>query len=439
MAEQLGFLTGSVSAVILSAPFGALIPLLFFVPRKKEDDAKQKPSETDKEEEKASKDRKKDRDKKGQRPSSRKTATRQGERAPARDVDVHLNRKYPVAAGDHGPFLQDASSAEDDLQKPSADSICSATRRSAGQLADTSPLRLRTHGLYDQLLRYVLSPQEPDRCGCPRLCPEKPGRLLFMHWGEKASSSRKTGSRCRSSFVITHSGDAKSARFFPTGRCSAIGFSCCGASADHPGCDSSYYHVRQLGARDNKWDTAALDLVRPRRLHGGAREVFALDCEMRFTIRGFEVARASVVDSNGATVYDAYARPESPVVGYSAAFSVITAAHLRNVNTTLQGVQAALPVLVGHGLENDLRVLRLVHDSVVDMTVVFPHHRGLPCRRSLDNDYVNRGVPNGPLGHDSVEDVKACMKLMLWKAAHDQELRDRLSWWPGGRYRQPSE
>ncbi|XP_077554335.1 exonuclease GOR-like [Haemaphysalis longicornis] len=271
-----------------------------------------------------------------------------------------------------------------------------------------------------------------------------------MQVGENAYSSRKTCSRCRASFVITQSGEyyANSACFFHTGRCSAIGFSCCGAPANHPGCNSSYYHVCPLGARD-KWDTAALAFVCSRRRHGVTREVFALDCEMCFTIRGFEVARVSVVDCNGTTVYDSYVRPGSPVLDYNTAFSGITAAHLRNVHTTLQDVQAALlrlfnasTVLVGHGLENDLRVLRMVHGTVVDTAVVFPHHRGLPYRRSLRSlvgDYLNRGVPDGPLGHDSVEDAKACMELMLWKAAQDQEQRDGLSRWAGGRQRQPSE
>ncbi|KAH9360565.1 hypothetical protein HPB48_012948 [Haemaphysalis longicornis] len=449
MADEYGFLTGSVSVVILSSLLGALILLLFFVPRKKEGDGKQTPSETGKKEETAPKNQQEDRYMKGQHPSSRGAATLQGDRAPARDVHDHRNKKYLVAPGD-GLFLQYASSAEDELQKPSTDAICSATRRSAGQLADTSPLPLRTPDLYDRLLRYVLSPQERECCGYPRLCPDKPGLVLFMQGGEEAYSSRKTCSRCRASFVITHSGEyyANSACFFHTGRGSAIGFSCCGAPADHPGCNSSYYHVCPLGAR-GKWDTAALAFVCSRRRHGGAREVFALDCEMCFTIRGFEVARVSVVDCNGTTLYDSYVKPGSPVLDYNTAFSGITAAHLRNVHTTLQDVQAALlrlinasTVLVGHGLENDLRVLRMVHDRVVDTAVVFPHHWGLPYRRSLRSlvgEYLNRVVPNGPLGHDSVEDAKACMELMVWKAARDQEVRDRLSRWPGGRQRQPSE
>ncbi|XP_077544780.1 putative exonuclease GOR [Haemaphysalis longicornis] len=303
--------------------------------------------------------------------------------------------------------------------------------------------------LYNLLLPYVLTPQELFHCGYPRLCPENPGRVVCVE-GDAIYSSRKTCSRCRASFVITRSGDyyAKSACFFHTGRCSAIGFSCCGAPADHPGCNSSYYHVCPLGARD-KWDTAELAFVRTRRRNGGAREVFALDCEMCFTIRGFEVARVSVVDCDGATVYDSYVRPGSRVLDYNTPFSGITADHLRNVRTTLQDVQAVLfrllntsTVLVGHGLENDLRVLRLVHDTVVDTSIAFPHYRGLPYRRSLRSlvaAYLNRGVPNGPLGHDSVEDAKACMELMLWKASRDQEMRNRLRGGAEGYPTQPSQ
>ncbi|KAH9379275.1 hypothetical protein HPB48_017348 [Haemaphysalis longicornis] len=373
-----------------------------------------------------------------QHPSSHETATRQEERANAQDVDIYRNRKYPVAAGD-GVFLQYTSSAEDDLQKPSTGAICSATRRSAGQVADTSPLRHRTHYLYNQLLRYVLSPQELDRCGYPRLCPEKPGHVLFMQGGEKAYSSRKMCSRCLPSFPITHSGEyyAKSACCFHTGRCSAVGFSCRGASAGHPGCNSSYPHDCPLGAR-GKWETAALAFV---------CSLFALDCEISFALRGFKVARVSVIDYNGTTLDDSNVRPGSPVHDYNTAFSGIAAAHLRHAHITLQNIQVALlrlynasTVLVGHGLDNDLSGLRLVQDRVVDRAVVFPHHRGLPYEwslLSLVGDFLNNGVPNGPLGHDSVEDAKACKVPILGKAALDQELLARLSWWAGRWQRHP--
>lgn len=40
-------------------------------------------------------------------------------------------------------------------------------------------------------------------------------------------------------------------------------------------------------------------------------------------------------------------------------------------------------VLVGHGLENDLKALRMIHPRVIDTIALFPHAQGYPYRRSL--------------------------------------------------------
>ncbi|XP_077545567.1 putative exonuclease GOR [Haemaphysalis longicornis] len=433
MADQLVFFTGCSSVVIFYTFLGALVLLVFFKNNKKGGTAKTRPSTTSREREEVTNNLEKQRDIKDRRLCPLQADTLQRHDGSIQGMYANGNTKYQVSIAD--------------MQR--AWSIRSATSSNADPEKGTWHILPHTQDLYDLLLRYVLTPQELFRCGYPRLCPKNPGRVVCVE-GDAIYSSRKTCSRCRASFVITRSGDyyANSACFFHTGRCSAIGFSCCGAPADHLGCNSSYYHVCPFGARD-KWDTAALAFVRTRRRNDGARGVFALDCEMCFTIRGFEVARVSVVDYDGATVYDSYVRPGSRVLDYNTPFSGITAEHLRNVRTTLQDVQAVLfrllnasTVLVGHGLENDLRALRLVHDTVVDTSMVFPHHRGFPYRRSLRSlvaACLNRGVPNGPLGHDSVEDAKACMELMLWKAARDQEMRNRLRRGAGGYPTQPSQ
>ncbi|XP_077545647.1 putative exonuclease GOR [Haemaphysalis longicornis] len=435
MADELVFLTGCSSAVIFYTFLSALVLLVFFKNNKKGGTANSRPSETSKGKEEVTNGLLKQQDIKDWRLCPLQEDTLQRHDGSLQGICVKGNTKYLVSISDR--------------QKALSNTIHSATSSSAGPEEGTLRLPPRTQDLYDLLLPYVLTPKELFRCGYPRLCPKNSGRVVCVE-GDAIYSSRKTCSRCRASFMITRSGDyyANSACFFHTGRCSAIGFSCCGAPADHPGCNSSYYHICPFGARD-KWDTAAFAFVRTRRRNGGTREVFALDCEMCFTIRGFEVARVSVVDCNGTTVYDSYVKPGSRVLDYSTPYSGITAEHLRNVRTTLQDVQAVLfrllnasTVLVGHGLENDLRALRLVHDTVVDTSMVFPHHRGFPYRRSLRSlvaAYLNRGVPNGPLGHDSVEDAKACMELMLWKAARDQEMRNRLKGGARGCPTQPSQ
>lgn len=39
--------------------------------------------------------------------------------------------------------------------------------------------------------------------------------------------------------------------------------------------------------------------------------------------------------------------------------------------------------MIGHSLESDLKAMRLVHQRVVDTSVVFPHRLGPPYKRAL--------------------------------------------------------
>ena len=79
-------------------------------------------------------------------------------------------------------------------------------------------------------------------------------------------------------------------------------------------------------------------------------------------------------------------------------------------------------ILVGHGLENDLRALKLIHNTILDTAVVFPHYYGLPYRRSLKalvSSFLRKEIQESSWGHDSYEDARACMELMLWKTRKD--------------------
>jgi len=40
-------------------------------------------------------------------------------------------------------------------------------------------------------------------------------------------------------------------------------------------------------------------------------------------------------------------------------------------------------ILIGHGLENDLKTLRIIHHRCIDTALLFPHKAGNPYRRSL--------------------------------------------------------
>ena len=146
---------------------------------------------------------------------------------------------------------------------------------------------------------------------------------------------------------------------------------------------------------------------------------------MCYTAAGLEVTRCSVVDADGATVYDALVLPLAPILDYNTAHSGITAALLEGVTTRLADVQAALlehcaeeTLLIGHSLENDLRALRLLHRRAVDTALLFAHPRGPPFKpalRVLAERHLGRRIQEG--SHCSVADAAATMALARLKFA----------------------
>ncbi|KAG2464074.1 REXO1 exonuclease, partial [Polypterus senegalus] len=113
-------------------------------------------------------------------------------------------------------------------------------------------------------------------------------------------------------------------------------------------------------------------------------------------------------------------------------FSGVTEEDLENTTITIRDVQAVLlsmfcsdSILIGHSLESDLFALKLIHSTVVDTAIVFPHRLGPPHKRALRNlmaDYLKRIIQDNVEGHDSSEDARACMELMLWKIKEDAKV-----------------
>lgn len=157
----------------------------------------------------------------------------------------------------------------------------------------------------------------------------------------------------------------------------------------------------------------------------GYHGVYALDCEMCYTSQGMDLIRVSVVGVDGRPVYDTLVLPEHPVVDYNTRFSGVTerdlktrpAKSLKEVQNDLMGFISASTILVGHGLENDFRALRLVHTLVVDTSILYPHFLGVPFRRSLKSltrCYLKREIQSeNRSGHDSFEDARASLELVL--------------------------
>ncbi|KAG6034719.1 hypothetical protein E4U41_006417 [Claviceps citrina] len=103
--------------------------------------------------------------------------------------------------------------------------------------------------------------------------------------------------------------------------------------------------------------------------------------------------------------------------------------------------------LIGHGLENDLNAVRVVHPTLVDTVLLYPHRAGLPYRNSLKmlmDVHLNRKIQaeTGPRasGHDSAEDARAAGDLVRLRIMNEWKEMQRAGWrvvdgeiWPPGK------
>lgn len=165
---------------------------------------------------------------------------------------------------------------------------------------------------------------------------------------------------------------------------------CCQQPSGSDGCCFANYHVTDYIDFDNllgyvKTMDRDEDYVCTR------KDIFALDCEMCYTIVGLELTRITVVDFDEKVVYDQFVKPQNRVIDYNTRFSGITESTLSTPDVkTLPEIQAVLlsmfhsrSILLGHSLESDLKALKLIHDMVVDTSILYPHKMGPPKKRAL--------------------------------------------------------
>ncbi|PWN37906.1 uncharacterized protein FA14DRAFT_105444, partial [Meira miltonrushii] len=160
----------------------------------------------------------------------------------------------------------------------------------------------------------------------------------------------------------------------------------------------------------------------------GKHDILAFDCELIFTTAGMSLARITVLEESGKVVLDRFVRPKSAILDYNTRFSGIRASDIPAEGTgSLESARKALgnlmkpdTVLIGHGLENDLRAIRLIHTRIVDSVLLFPHRKGLPFRMSLRElalVHLKRHIQTGDeiSGHDAEEDARAALDLIRLK------------------------
>jgi hypothetical protein len=111
--------------------------------------------------------------------------------------------------------------------------------------------------------------------------------------------------------------------------------------------------------------------------------------------------------------------------------------------------------LIGHGLENDLNAVRIIHPTVIDTILLYPHKGGLPMRHGLKmlmETRLNKAIQveeidGQAMGHDSAEDARAAGELVRLKVQEKWSTMKREGWRivdgkfvpPGGESRGSSE
>lgn len=322
-----------------------------------------------------------------------------------------------------------------------------------GRLAATTSFTLNRRGkqqeeklvgatLYRKLKAYLMTDEQLQEHGYPRVNPGAPGRAIINVTGKKAvlDPFTKVCSRCGAEYKININGNCvrKEECSFHWGRIRphkvAGGweriYSCCSAGVGVPGCQISQQHVQD--GRKESLDGYVSTFSKPLPADGNGG-MFALDCEMCYTKQGLELTRVTVINSELKVVYDTFVKPDSKVIDYNTRFSGVTKEDLENTTINLRDVQAVLlnlfsaeSILLGHSLESDLLALKLIHSTVVDTAIVFPHRLGLPYKRALKNlmaDHLKRIIQDDVGGHDSSEDASACMELMIWKIKEDAKVK----------------
>lgn len=165
---------------------------------------------------------------------------------------------------------------------------------------------------------------------------------------------------------------------------------CCQQPAGTDGCCFANYHVTDYIDFDNlvgyaKTFDKSEDFVCTK------KDIFALDCEMCYTVVGLELTRITVISYDEKVVLDKFVQPQNRVIDYNTRFSGITESTLAKSDVmTLPQIQGVLlsmfhskTILVGHSLESDLKALKMIHSVVVDTSVLYPHKMGPPKKKAL--------------------------------------------------------
>ncbi|SMN21635.1 similar to Saccharomyces cerevisiae YLR107W REX3 RNA exonuclease [Maudiozyma saulgeensis] len=201
-------------------------------------------------------------------------------------------------------------------------------------------------------------------------------------------------------------------------------FPCCGESTTSTsfmrlGCKKAEHHVfkndsyPELREISDFLKTSVID---------GKENVLALDCEMAFTSKGFEMVRLTIVDFFTCKVlFDEIVEPFGDIIDLNTLFSGIHSEDMEQAIPYLDIMDRILTtdlinrnsILIGHGLENDLNVMRIIHERIIDTAILFSVGKYKTSLKNLTFETLSEKIQTGE--HDSSQDAIATMNVIKKK------------------------
>ncbi|KAG4176084.1 hypothetical protein ERO13_A11G230304v2 [Gossypium hirsutum] len=155
--------------------------------------------------------------------------------------------------------------------------------------------------------------------------------------------------------------------------------------------------------------------------------MIAVDCEMVLCDDGTEaLVRVCAVDRDLQVKINELIKPNKAVADYRTEITGVAAGDLDGVTCSVADIQKSLKkllsngtILVGHGLHNDLQVLKIYHARVIDTSYIFkyldaPIYRK-PSLNNLCKSVLGYEVRKPGAAHNCLDDACAAMKLVLAK------------------------
>jgi hypothetical protein len=254
-------------------------------------------------------------------------------------------------------------------------------------------------------------------------------------------------------------------------------YKCCNQlMGDSAGCTKADCHVFKIS--EVKRMASVLNFEEtPENRNLASPQPVCIDGEMGYTVYGLELIRLTATSwPNGEELFDVLVRPVGEIMDLNSRFSGVwpkdyadampwdapppplipptptpslhppegsgpTKRQFRVVSSPAAARELLFSYLspqtplIGHGLENDMNATRIIHPTIIDTALLFPHKAGLPYRnglKALMAQHLNRHIQvvvDGKMeGHDSMEDANAAGELVRFALANEWTKMKKQGW-----------